>query len=122
MAKLGMVGTGRKIVAQEGLKGLATGFGSTAVGYFGQGGLKFALNDFFKLEFAKRAGGAEQAVEHRMAIYLGAAASVSSTIFLRLQTLTRRISNLLQSGRVLRRQCVVFSSFRFCFEVHLLGY
>ncbi|GAA5836604.1 hypothetical protein JCM3766R1_006967 [Sporobolomyces carnicolor] len=74
MAKLGMVGTGRKIVAQEGLKGLATGFGSTAVGYFGQGGLKFALNDFFKLEFAKRAGGAEQAVEHRMAIYLGAAA------------------------------------------------
>lgn len=69
-----MVGTGRQIVANEGIKGLATGFGSTAVGYFGQGGLKFALNDFFKLKFAHAAGGAENAVEHRMAIYLGAAA------------------------------------------------
>ncbi|GAA5946364.1 hypothetical protein JCM3765_000215 [Sporobolomyces pararoseus] len=75
LAKLGMVGTGRKIVAEEGIRGLATGFGSTAVGYFGQGGLKFALNDFFKLQFAKQAGGAEKAVEHRMAIYLGAAAA-----------------------------------------------
>jgi solute carrier family 25 phosphate transporter 3 len=69
-----MIGTGREIVAKEGVKGLATGFGSTAVGYFGQGGLKFALNDFFKLQFARSAGGAEKAVEHRMAIYLGAAA------------------------------------------------
>ncbi|GAA5851532.1 hypothetical protein JCM5353_005903 [Sporobolomyces roseus] len=74
LAKLGMVGTGRQIVAEEGMRGLATGFGSTAVGYFGQGGLKFALNDMFKLKLAQAAGGAEAAVEHRMAIYLGAAA------------------------------------------------
>ncbi|GAA6009362.1 hypothetical protein JCM11491_004292 [Sporobolomyces phaffii] len=73
LAKLGMVGTGRQIVSQEGIKGLATGFGSTAVGYFGQGGLKFALNEAFKLKLAQSAG-AEKAVEHRMAIYLGAAA------------------------------------------------
>lgn len=69
-----MVQTGRKIVSQEGIRGLATGFGSTAVGYFGQGGLKFALNDFFKLQFARGVGGPEKAVEHRMAIYLGSAA------------------------------------------------
>jgi solute carrier family 25 phosphate transporter 3 len=68
-----MVGTGRQIISQEGIKGLATGFGSTAVGYFGQGGLKFALNELFKLKLAQSAG-AEKAVEHRMAIYLGAAA------------------------------------------------
>lgn len=33
---------GRKIVAAEGTKGLLTGFGPTAVGYFFQGGAKFA--------------------------------------------------------------------------------
>ncbi|GAA6062716.1 hypothetical protein JCM10212_002267 [Sporobolomyces blumeae] len=74
LARLGMMGTGRQIVAEEGIKGLATGFGSTAVGYFGQGGLKFCLNDYFKLRLARAVGGAEAAVEHRMAIYLGAAA------------------------------------------------
>jgi len=49
-----MVGTGRQIVAEEGMRGLATGFGSTAVGYFGQGGLKFALNDMCESSFLER--------------------------------------------------------------------
>jgi hypothetical protein len=38
---------GRKIVAAEGTKGLMTGFGPTAVGYFFQGGAKFAGYEFF---------------------------------------------------------------------------
>jgi len=54
LARLGMVGTGRQIVAEEGMRGLATGFGSTAVGYFGQGGLKFALNDMCESSFLER--------------------------------------------------------------------
>jgi solute carrier family 25 phosphate transporter 3 len=33
---------GRKIVAAEGPQGLLTGFGATTVGYFLQGGIKFA--------------------------------------------------------------------------------
>lgn len=37
-----MLVAGRKIVAAEGTKGLLTGFGPTAVGYFFQGGAKFA--------------------------------------------------------------------------------
>ncbi|GAA5855472.1 hypothetical protein JCM8547_007846 [Rhodosporidiobolus lusitaniae] len=72
LKKLGMVGTARHIAAQEGLKGFATGFGSTAVGYFFQGGAKFALYDFFKLKLAAASG--ENAVRNRTAIYLGGAA------------------------------------------------
>lgn len=37
-----MLVAGRKIIAAEGPKGLLTGFGPTAVGYFFQGGAKFA--------------------------------------------------------------------------------
>ncbi len=36
LGKLGMVGTARSIVANEGPKGLLTGFGPTAVGYLVQ--------------------------------------------------------------------------------------
>ena len=36
LGKLGMVGTARSIVASEGVKGLLTGFGPTAVGYLVQ--------------------------------------------------------------------------------------
>ncbi|GAA5842290.1 hypothetical protein JCM11251_003975 [Rhodosporidiobolus azoricus] len=72
LKKLGMVGTTRHIVAEEGMKGLATGFGSTAVGYFFQGGAKFAGYEFFKLKFAEMSG--ENAVRNRTAIYLGGAA------------------------------------------------
>ncbi|GAA5836223.1 hypothetical protein JCM9279_002233 [Rhodotorula babjevae] len=74
LKKLGMVGTGRSIVAEEGLRGLATGFGSTAVGYFLQGGSKFMLYEYFKGQLANMAGSYEAAVEHRTAIYLGGAA------------------------------------------------
>lgn len=69
-----MVGTGRSIIAEEGLRGLATGFGSTAVGYFLQGGSKFMLYEYFKGQLANMAGSYEAAVEHRTAIYLGGAA------------------------------------------------
>ncbi|GAA5969848.1 hypothetical protein JCM11641_008059 [Rhodosporidiobolus odoratus] len=72
LKKLGMVGTTRHVVAEEGLKGLATGFGSTAVGYFFQGGAKFAGYEFFKLKLAEASG--ENAVRNRTAIYLGGAA------------------------------------------------
>ncbi|GAA6002060.1 hypothetical protein JCM10207_003056 [Rhodosporidiobolus poonsookiae] len=72
LKKLGMVGTTRHIVGQEGMKGLATGFGSTAVGYFLQGGAKFAGYEFFKLKLAEASG--ENAVRNRTAIYLGGAA------------------------------------------------
>lgn len=37
-----MLVAGRKIIAAEGTRGLLTGFGPTAVGYFFQGGAKFA--------------------------------------------------------------------------------
>ncbi|GAA6031742.1 hypothetical protein JCM8097_001965 [Rhodosporidiobolus ruineniae] len=72
LGKLGMVGTTRHIIAEEGLRGLATGFGPTAVGYFFQGGLKFAGYEFFKLKLAEMSG--ENAVRNRTAIYLGGAA------------------------------------------------
>lgn len=42
LAKNSLLTAGRKIVASEGTKGLLTGFGPTAVGYFFQGGAKFA--------------------------------------------------------------------------------
>jgi solute carrier family 25 phosphate transporter 3 len=42
LARDSLLSAGRKIVASEGPKGLLTGFGPTAVGYFFQGGAKFA--------------------------------------------------------------------------------
>ncbi|BGP46808.1 mitochondrial phosphate carrier protein [Rhodotorula kratochvilovae] len=71
---LGMVGTTRHIIAEEGVRGLATGFGSTAVGYFLQGGAKFAGYEFFKGKLSEASGSYEAAVAHRTAIYLGGAA------------------------------------------------
>lgn len=40
LARDSLLSAGRKIVAAEGTKGLLTGFGPTAVGYFFQGGGK----------------------------------------------------------------------------------
>ncbi|GAA5951087.1 hypothetical protein JCM8115_005050 [Rhodotorula mucilaginosa] len=74
LKKLGMVGTGRHIIAEEGIRGLATGFGSTAVGYFLQGGAKFAGYEFFKKKLTEASGSYENAVKNRTAIYLGGAA------------------------------------------------
>jgi len=63
---------GRKIVAAEGPSALLTGFGPTAVGYFVQGGAKFAGYEFWKKQFVQAVGSHEEAVKYRTAIYLGA--------------------------------------------------
>jgi len=73
LARNSMFAAGSKIVAAEGLGGLMTGFGPTAVGYFVQGGAKFAGYEFWKKQFVSIAGSQENAVKYRTAIYLGGA-------------------------------------------------
>jgi len=63
----------KSIVAAEGPTGLLTGFGPTAVGYAVQGGMKFAGYEYFKGQLINATGSYDTAVEHRTAIYLGAA-------------------------------------------------
>lgn len=75
MTRMTLLSGGRRIVAQEGAAALLTGFGPTAVGYFVQGGGKFAGYEFWKKQFAELAGGQENAVKHRTAIYLGASSA-----------------------------------------------
>lgn len=58
----------------EGLGGLLTGFGPTAVGYLVQGGAKFAGYEFWKTQLVAYSGGLDAAVPHRTAIYLTSAA------------------------------------------------
>ena len=70
-----MTGGGRKIVAAEGPRALLIGFGPTAVGYFIQGGGKFAGYEFWKKQFVSIAGDQETAVKYRIAIYLGASSA-----------------------------------------------
>lgn len=70
----GMFSAGRSIVSSEGPAALLTGFGPTAVGYFIQGGIKFAGYEFWKGRLITATGSYETAVEHRTAIYLTAAA------------------------------------------------
>lgn len=70
-----MIRAGRTIVAKEGASALLTGFGPTAVGYFVQGGAKFAGYEFFKKKYISMLGGPEAAVPHRTAVYLTASAS-----------------------------------------------
>ncbi|TDL23285.1 mitochondrial carrier [Rickenella mellea] len=72
LARHSLLSGGRKIVAAEGPRGLLTGFGPTAVGYFVQGGAKFAGYEFWKKKFIEVAGDQESAVKYRTAIYLGA--------------------------------------------------
>ena len=76
MARMSLLAGGRTIVAQEGPAALLTGFGPTAVGYFVQGGAKFAGYEFWKTQFARLACGGNEdaggAVRYRTAIYLGA--------------------------------------------------
>lgn len=59
------------------------------MGYFFQGGAKFALYDFFKKELAEASGSYENAVRNRTAIYLGGAAYVSFLLPEELRKLTR---------------------------------
>ena len=70
---MGMAGSFRKVVAEEGAGALATGLGPTAVGYFVQGWFKFGGVEFFKINFAQSFG-EEKAWEYRTAIYLLSAA------------------------------------------------
>ncbi|KAG8890991.1 hypothetical protein FRB99_003845, partial [Tulasnella sp. 403] len=74
LARHSLLQASTKIVAAEGPKGLLTGFGPTAVGYFVQGGAKFAGYEFWKKQFVEYAGSQDVAVKYRLPIYLGAAA------------------------------------------------
>jgi len=65
---------GKELVAKEGPSVLLTGFGPTAVGYFVQGGAKFAGYEFWKRNFVASVGGYDNAVPYRTAIYMGSAA------------------------------------------------
>ncbi|KAH9983341.1 mitochondrial carrier [Russula compacta] len=73
LARHSLFSGGRRIVAKEGPSALLTGFGPTAVGYFVQGGGKFAGYEFWKKQFVTFAGDKDTAVKYRTAIYLGAA-------------------------------------------------
>jgi len=69
----GMLGGFRKVIAEEGIGALATGFGPTFVGYFVQGWFKFGGVEFFKINMAQ-AMGPEKAWANKTPIYLTAAA------------------------------------------------
>jgi solute carrier family 25 phosphate transporter 3 len=69
----GMVGGFKQVIAEEGMAGLATGLGPTAVGYFIQGWFKFGGVEFFKINMAASMG-EEKAWQYRTGIYLLAAA------------------------------------------------
>lgn len=73
LSKNSMLTAGRKIVAAEGMGGLLTGFGPTAVGYLVQGGAKFAGYEYWKKVLVEMSGSQEAAIEHRTAIYLAGA-------------------------------------------------
>ena len=69
----GMVGGFRQIIAAEGMAGLATGFGPTAVGYFIQGWFKFGGVEFFKIQQTKIYGD-RTAWNNQTGIYMVSAA------------------------------------------------
>ncbi|WVW83080.1 hypothetical protein I302_105098 [Kwoniella bestiolae CBS 10118] len=74
MKGMSLISGGRSIVAKEGTRGLLTGFGPTAVGYFFQGGAKFAGFSTAKKYLVELSGSKENAIKNRTAIYLGGAA------------------------------------------------
>jgi len=65
----GLIGSGRQIIAEQGVSALSSGLGATAAGYFVQGWFKFGGVEFFKVQFAKKLGD-QKAWENRTAIYL----------------------------------------------------
>ena len=69
----GLVGGFRQVIAEEGMSGLATGLGPTAVGYFIQGWFKFGGVEFFKINLT-RSLGEQTAWDNRTGIYLLSAA------------------------------------------------
>lgn len=74
----GLIGGARQIIAAEGAKGLLTGLGPTAQGYFIQGWFKFGGVEYFKILFGKKLG-EKAAWENRNNIYLAAAACAEFT-------------------------------------------
>ena len=68
-----MVGGFKQVIAEEGIGGLATGLGPTAVGYFIQGWFKFGGVEFFKINQTKMYGD-ETAWNNKTGIYLLSAA------------------------------------------------
>jgi len=68
-----MIGTFRKVIANEGAGALLTGFGPTFAGYFLQGAFKFGGYEFFKQQAINQLG-YETASNNRTAVYLAAAA------------------------------------------------
>jgi solute carrier family 25 (mitochondrial phosphate transporter), member 3 len=69
----GLVGGIKQVIAEEGTRGLLTGFGPTVVGYFIQGWFKFGGVEFFKINIAQSLG-EQSAWDNRTAVYLGASA------------------------------------------------
>jgi solute carrier family 25 phosphate transporter 3 len=69
---LGIISGTRYVIAKQGAQALLTGFGPTAVGYFVQGGAKFAGYEYWKAKSVEWVG-PEDAVKYRTAIYLGSA-------------------------------------------------
>ncbi|OCF54126.1 solute carrier family 25 (mitochondrial phosphate transporter), member 3 [Kwoniella mangroviensis CBS 10435] len=74
MKGMSLISGGRSVVAKEGVAGLLTGFGPTAVGYLGQGGIKFGAYEGAKKYLVELSGSRENAIKNRTAIYLGGAA------------------------------------------------
>jgi solute carrier family 25 (mitochondrial phosphate transporter), member 3 len=70
----GMIGTFRKVIANEGAGALLTGLGPTAAGYFLQGAFKFGGYEFFKQQCINQLG-YETASNNRTAVYLASAAA-----------------------------------------------
>jgi solute carrier family 25 phosphate transporter 3 len=69
----GLLGSGRQIIAEEGVAALASGLGATAAGYFVQGWFKFGGVEFFKVKFAQSLG-ERKAWDNRTSIYLASSA------------------------------------------------
>eukprot|EP01127_Copromyxa_protea_P014597 TRINITY_DN40_c0_g2_i1.p1 TRINITY_DN40_c0_g2~~TRINITY_DN40_c0_g2_i1.p1 ORF type:complete len:315 (+),score=93.65 TRINITY_DN40_c0_g2_i1:470-1414(+) len=69
----GLIGSGRRIIAEEGAAALASGLGATAAGYFVQGWFKFGGVEFFKVTFANKLG-EQKAWDNRVSIYLASSA------------------------------------------------
>ncbi|KAL2758756.1 hypothetical protein ACRALDRAFT_2040859 [Sodiomyces alcalophilus JCM 7366] len=63
-----------KIYRAEGVRGVFTGWGPTAVGYSAQGAGKYGFYEFFKKKYSDLAG-PENAVKYRTLLYLTASAS-----------------------------------------------
>ncbi|AMD21006.1 HEL275Cp [Eremothecium sinecaudum] len=69
----GMVGSFRKIIAEEGAGALLTGFGPTLLGYSLQGAFKFGGYEIFKKAFVDILG-YDNARQYKNSIYIGSAA------------------------------------------------